>query len=170
MSLAARQALVIHPHLFFSPSVVDPEKIKGDLLRDGQPGVEYSGTQTTLIALLQELLDKGHIVELTIAQTGHHDDGICGHAGGDAVDCWPLASARAGDWLDSSDPRFKQFLYDIGKSQYARQTGLVGDGADSSDNFHYASKGYQERGVYVAGVSTFQDGGGSHVHAGAVAP
>jgi hypothetical protein len=43
---------------------------------------------------------------------------------------------------------------------------MVGDGSDSADNFHYAAKGYIERGVYVEGVSTFQDSGGAHVHAG----
>ena len=88
MSVADRERLVAHPNLFFQ----DPGTQKADLLKVGTPGVEYSGTQTELIAGLLEMLDAGHIIELTMVQTGHREDGPNGHSGGKAVDCWPLAS------------------------------------------------------------------------------
>lgn len=169
MSIEARESLVKNSHLIFQPGSYY-DAMQEDLLAIGTPGTTYTGTQTTLIALLQYLIDKGHILELTMVQTGHHDDGVNGHAGGCAADCWPLESSTEGDWLDAGDQRFQQFLYDIGKFAEAYQTGMVGDGSDSDTNFHYAAKGYQERGAYVDGVSTFQDSGGAHVHMGAKQP
>lgn len=162
MSQQVRQALVNDPHLIFQN---DQHRL--DLLKEGVRGQTYSGTQTELIAFLAEMLKLGHIIETTMIQTGHHDDGPKGHAGGNGCDCWPLASATPGDYLEATDPRFAQFLFDAGKSEWRYQIGLVGDGADSDQNFHYAIKGCVQEGNFVYGLSVFQDDGGAHVHLGA---
>ncbi|MGA8574773.1 MAG: hypothetical protein WB609_03680 [Candidatus Cybelea sp.] len=150
MSLQARQGLV--SRLFFQ----DPTVQKADLLREAPArDAKFHGTQTQLIALLLGLLQKGHQIEITMVQTGHHDDGPHGHAGGYAVDCWPLASAKAGDYIDASTEAFRTFLSDAAASPWLYQIGLVGDGADSKENFA------------AAGPTAFQDDGGAHVHLGA---
>jgi len=160
MSLQARQFLVRHPHTFFQ----QPDVMHADLL-------DSNRTKTTLIALLVELVNKGHIIEFTMIRTGHHNDGPNGHnPGGRAADCWPLASAKAGDYLDATDPRFQKFIDDAASSVWLYQEGLVGDGADSDANFSSAERAAQqhEPGRYEAGVTIFHDDGGAHVHVGAV--
>ena len=166
MSLEAREALVNNPNIRFQQDVQ-----RTDLLTEAKPGQLFSGTTTELIAYVSGLLAKNYIIGVTMVMTGHHDDGPDGHAGGKAMDMWPMSSndiSEGWKWLDAASVEFKQFLYDAGFSEYRRQVGLVGDGADSPDNFHYAIKGCEARGNYVPDVSVFQDDGGPHVHLGSI--
>ena len=140
----------------------------GDLLLAApSPHATFAGTQPQLVSYLLSLLDAGHYIEITAVQTGHHNDGYKGHAGGYAVDCWPLASPNPGDYLAATDPRFARFLEDAAASKFRYQIGLVGDGADSAENFALAISAAQTGGNYEAGVTVFQDDGGPHVHLGA---
>lgn len=150
MSQQARQMLV--SQLFFQ----DPSK-QTDLLRVAPSrDAKFHGTQSQLIALLLELVQKGHHLEITMVQTGHHDDGPHGHAGGYAVDCWPLATPKGGQYMKASTSAFRRFLKDAAASPWLHQIGLLGDGADSKENFA------------AAGPTAFQDqGDGAHVHLGA---
>jgi hypothetical protein len=117
-------------------------------------------TNTGLIAYLSQLLgDFGHHFEVTAVNTDHttNDGGPNGrgHNAGCAIDGWPLASARAGDFLDGATAEFRTFLQHAAVSHPLLQIGLVGDGADSHANFA------------AAGKTAFQDDGGAHVHLGA---
>jgi hypothetical protein len=142
MSLAARQKLV--NELIFKPG----EEIgKADLL-------DPSLTSTNLIAYLLDILDYGHIIEVTMVRTGHHDDGPHGHAGGFAIDCWPLNTRTEGDWMDPDSEHFRDFLEDAGKSPWRYQVGLAGT-AQKPENFR------------AAGDSAFADDGADHIHLGA---
>ncbi len=159
MSLQARQALVRSPNTIFQSDVM-----RADLL-------DPARTQTTLIALLLELVGKGHIIEFTMIRTGHHIDGPNGHnPGGRAADCWPLASTTPGDYLDATSSRFVKFIDDAAASSWLLQEGLVGDGSDSDANFASAEQAARshEGGRYIDGVTIFQDDGGAHVHLGAI--
>jgi hypothetical protein len=146
MSAQARSLLVTSPSVFFQN-----DSQRSDLL-------SVTTTQTELIALLLELVAKGHILEFTAIKSDHHDDSALGvhcHFNGYCADVWPLASQKAGDYLDASDARFQAFLRDVSVSPWLYQIGLVGDGADSAANFE------------AAGPTAFQDDGGPHVHLGA---
>jgi hypothetical protein len=145
MSIEARKALVDHPHTFFQA-----QSQRDDLL-------DPNKTRTELIALLTDLVNAGHIIEFTAIKSDHHDDSDLGehcHFNGYCADCWPLASASAGDYLDASDERFAAFLRDAAHSQWLYQIGLAGSA-------------YTERNVAAAGPSAFHDDGGDHVHLGA---
>src|SRR5580704_16792274 len=101
MSQEARDVLVASPHTFFQADSQRTD-LENEVI-----------TQTGLIALLTELLEKGHILEFTAVKTDHHDDSNLGlhcHFNGYCADLWPLASATAGDYLDAGDPRFQAFL------------------------------------------------------------
>lgn len=165
MSSETRRIVANHPNLFYAASVVSPEVIESDLLTTYEDG----GVQSTVIAHLQWMLDRGHIIEITVARTGHHDDGPNGHYAGRAYDFWPLKSANQDDWMDANTQAWFECMHDLGLSEYAYQSGAVGDGSDSPESFHYMAKGYEERGVYVPGVSVFQDLGAPHAHQGVVA-
>ena len=118
-------------------------------------------TQTELIALLDYLQKRGHRLEITAARSDHHDDTNLGepdeffgcHARGWAVDCWPLNSDRAGDYMDETTHDFRQFLVDASNAPFLMQIGLAGS-ADLQAN-HVA-----------AGPTCFSDDGGDHVHLG----
>jgi hypothetical protein len=147
VSIQARQHLV-------SRLVFQSASQRADLLDLGK-------TQTQLIALLIGLADRGHIMEITAVRSDHHDDSALGlhcHANGYCVDLWPLTSPTPGSYLDASDPSFQDFLRDAAASPWLYQIGLVGDGADSAENFR------------AAGPTAFQDDGGAHVHLGANGP
>lgn len=142
MSQQARDDLVVH-------LVFQDETQKSDLESE-------TLTQTTLIALLQELVAKDWNIEITAVRTDHHDDsalGLHSHANGYCVDCWPLADATPGNYLDASDPRFQQFLADCATAPYLFQIGLAG----SADT--YANR-------VAAGHTVFEDTGADHVHLG----
>lgn len=144
MSVETRQALVDSPNLIFQN-----ESQRSDLL-------DPNKTQTYLVAFLGELLDKGHIIELTAVKSDHSDDSALGehcHFNGWCVDCWPLASQEAGDYLDASDEEFADFLSDAAEAQYHHQTGLAGTAYTSSN-------------MTAAGPTAFQDDGADHVHLG----
>lgn len=147
MSQEARQELV--SLLVFQSSVE-----KGDLL-------DPNRTQTQLIALLLDLAKgKGWHIEITAVRTDHHDDSALGlhcHANGYAADCWPLASATPGNYLDAGDPRFANFLKDAAASSWIYQIGLAGSAYTSAN-------------MAAAGSNAFQDDGADHVHLGANGP
>lgn len=139
MSQAARDALV-------QKLVFQRDSQRADLLSSNR-------TNSTLVALLGELVAKGHVLEITAVRSDHHDDGPRGHAGGRAADCWPLATSKPGDYLDAGDPRFRALLSDAAASRWIFQIGLAG-AADSHAN------------RIAAGTTCFEDAGGDHVHLG----
>lgn len=112
-------------------------------------------THDNLIHLLIELVNKKYVLGITCVNTLHHDDSSLGehcHRNCWAIDLWPMNSHKAGDWMDASTHNFRQFLKDVAACKFYCQTGLVGDGADSPENF------------LAAGPKAFQDDGGAHVH------
>lgn len=147
MSQEARQELV-------NLLVFQRDVEKGDLL-------DPNRTQTQLIALLLDLAKgKGWHIEITAVRTDHHDDSALGlhcHANGYAADCWPLASATPGSYLDAGDQRFANFLRDAAASSWLYQIGLAGSAYTSAN-------------MSAAGSTAFQDGGPDHVHLGANGP
>lgn len=144
MSLEARQALVNSPHTFFQS-----QSQRDDLL-------DPNKTQTTLIALLSDLVAKGWNIEFTAIRSDHHDDSALGehcHAHGYCADCWPLSGPTAGAYLDANDPRFAQFCHDAGFDPNEHQVGLAGSA-------------WTHANAIAAGSSVFQDSGADHVHLG----
>jgi hypothetical protein len=142
VSIEARRSLV--SKLFFQDSAS-----KSDLQ---DPNL----TDTDLIAVLTELLHHGHFIEITAVRTDHHPDGYLGphsHQAGKAVDCWPLNSPKAGDYLDPNGMRFRQFLMDLMKEINAVQVGLGGT-ANTTGN------------MLLLGKKGFPDNGADHVHIG----
>jgi hypothetical protein len=145
MSQAARDALIASPLTFFQD---DTQRADLD---------DVDTTQTGLIALLSELVAKGHAIEFTAVKTDHRDDSALGehcHFNGYCADLWPLASATAGDYLDAGDPRFQAFLRDVATSPYLYQVGLAGTAWTSAN-------------AVAAGGTVFHDDGADHVHLGA---
>lgn len=145
MSIQARDNLIASPNTFFQAT---SQKI--DLA-----SIEL--TNTDLIALLAELVAKGHILEFTAIKSDHHDDSALGehcHFNGYCADLWPLASRTAGDYLDAEDVRFRTFLQDVASSQYLYQVGLAGTAWTSAN-------------AVAAGGRVFHDDGDDHVHLGA---
>ena len=145
MSIEARDALVASPNTFFQRT-----SQKVDLA-----SVEI--TKTDLIALLGELVAKGHIIEFTAIKSDHHDDSALGehcHFNGYCADLWPLASRAQGDYLDAEDPRFQAFLRDVSASRWLYQVGLAGSAWISQN-------------AVAAGDNVFRDDGEDHIHLGA---
>lgn len=150
MSIQAREQLVNHPHAIF-----ERDSQRADLLN---PAL----TQTELVALLLDILGKGHIVLFTAVRSDHHDDSglnpapphVGTHAGGFAADTWPLASTRATDFLDASDSRLQSYLRDAAQSPWLLQIGLAGSADTAQDRA-------------AAGSTVFSDGGADHIHLGA---
>lgn len=141
------QPLLDSGRLFFSSNVVPAQDIKADLM-------DPAKTSTYAIGLLKYLvIEKGWSLELTIAKTGHHNDGPHGHWGGFAFDGWPLVKAMPDAWLDANSSHFQDFLRDVAAYPNLYQVGLTPD-AWTPDN------------VAAAGPELFQDSGGSHVHFG----
>ena len=150
MSIATRQWIVSHPNTKFQN-----DSQKNDLLNS-------SATKTELIAFLQYMIQKKWIIEFTAICSDHHDDTplctagppYCGtHAKGWAVDCWPLNSPKAGDYIDAGDPRFQAFLSTAMHAPFYMQTGLGGS-ANSPIN------------QIAAGADWFPDSEADHVHFG----
>jgi len=121
-------------------------------------------TQTQLIALIEHMVDRGHVLEVTMVRTGHHDDGhndpsgnpqgIGSHWFGWAVDFWFNRSKRLGDWMDVGEPGFMTGLRDLRLAPYLDQIGMTSDAHNDAT-------------VAAAGPRSFLDSGGSHLHAGA---
>lgn len=144
MSLETREALINSGHLF--PQ--NPSQFN-DLLDDTK-------TQTTLIAFLQHMVEGGFYIELTSVKSDHSDDSDLGefcHFNGFCVDCWPLNTPKAGDYMDENIPRFQSFLEYAAKAPYFYQTGL-GGAADTPAN------------RIAAGPTVFNDNDEDHVHFG----
>jgi len=142
MSAQARAALV-------SKLIFQDETQKSDLL-------DESKTQTSLIAYLLGLVDKGYHIEITAVRTDHDDDSALGlhcHANGYAVDCWPLNSATPGDYMTQDTHPFRQFLVDAASSPWNFQIGLGGCADNSGD-------------AIAAGSTEFPDNGADHIHLG----
>lgn len=142
MSYEARAALVRSKNTVFQA-----DSQRADLL-------DQSKTQTQLIALLLELVNKGHIIEFTAIKSDHHDDSGLGrhcHYYGFAADCWPLHSTEPGDYIDATDPKFAAFLADVRQSVWLHNIGLAGS-ADIACN------------QSAAGPTCFSDGGADHIH------
>ena len=145
MSTEVRQALVDSPQTVFQA-----ESQRTDLL---DPTI----TQTGLIALLSELVAKGHVLLFTAIKSDHHDDSALGlhcHFNGYCADLWPMHSAAPTDYIDAADPAFAVFLADVASSAYLYQVGLAGTAWTSSN-------------AVAAGGSVFHDDGADHVHLGA---
>jgi hypothetical protein len=143
MSIQARQALV-------SKLVFQNSSQQSDLL-------DPNMTQTTLIALLLDLVNKGHHIEITAVRSDHPDDSALGlhcHANGYCADLWPLGSATPQDYLNATNPYFQQFLQDAAASSWLYQIGLAGSAWTSANQT-------------AAGQTVFQDQGADHVHLGA---
>jgi hypothetical protein len=123
--------------------------------------VSVTGVRTELVAFLRSMIDAGAVLEVTALMSDHHNDlelnpvqPHCGtHAGGWAIDCWPLWRAEEGAYLDAQDPRFATFLRWAGQSPYLMQIGLAGS-AWTPEN------------LAAAGEVAFQDEGNDHVHFG----
>jgi hypothetical protein len=153
VSIEARKGLVNSPNTIFRTNTQ-----REDLL-------DTTKTNTNLIALLGNVIAKGHIIEFTAIHSDHHDDSALapgplhvgthqgGTLGGYAADCWPLASQKQGDFLDSSDPRFISFCHDVGFDPFELQRGLAGSA-------------FTHDAVVAAGSGVFHDDGGDHVHIG----
>ncbi|MFY9883526.1 MAG: hypothetical protein WAL67_16770 [Candidatus Cybelea sp.] len=143
MSTQAREQLV-------SKLVFQDGSQKSDLLNP-------SLTQTTLIALLLDLADKGHHIEITAVRSDHDNDSALGlhcHHNGYCADLWPLGSATPGDYLDANNPYFQQFLKDAAASVWLHQIGLAGTA-------------WNDANVAAGGSTVFHDDGADHVHLGA---
>jgi hypothetical protein len=148
MSIEARQSLVDGGKIIFQAV-----SQRNDLLN---PEI----TQTGLIALLSDLVAKGHIIELTAVKSDHHNDSDLGehcHFNGYCADGWPLASSTPRDYLDANDLRFKQFLLDVAASSYLYQVGLAGSAWTMVNQA-------------ASGSHMFHDDGADHVHLGALNP
>lgn len=155
MSIQMREALVQHPHTIFRS-----QSQRDDLL-------DPTKTNTDLIALLWELVQRGHIILFTAIHSDHHDDSALNptpphvgtHAGspetgGFAADTWPLASTAPDDYLDAGSQAFTQYVHDAADTPWTFQVGLAGS-ADTATN------------AAAAGAAYFSDDGGDHVHLGA---
>lgn len=145
MSIEAREALVKSPNTIFNS-----QSQRDDLL-------DPNKTQTDLIAMLTDLVEKGHVIQFTAIRSDHHDDSYLGehcHAHGYCADCWPLASTTPGDYLPASDPRFVKFCHDAGFDPYEHQVGLAGSAWTHDD-------------IVAAGSGVFHDSGADHCHLGA---
>ena len=148
MSIEARQAIVQSSRTFFQ---VDSQR--SDLL---DPNI----TQTQLIAFLTHILAQGWAIEFTAICSDHHDDSCltsppyCGtHAKGWAVDCWPLNTPKAGDYMDAGDPHFQKFLSQAMNAPFYMQTGLGGSANTGANQV-------------AAGGAWFPDSDADHVHFG----
>lgn len=141
MSVEAREALVRSPNTIFQR-----DSQRSDLL-------DVNATKTELIGFLLGLAQKWPM-EFTAIKSDHHNDSDLGehcHFNGYCADMWPLASAKAGDYLDASDSRFQEFLRDAAQNQYLHNIGLGGSA-------------YTNENMSAAGQSAFEDSGADHVH------
>lgn len=149
MSSQVREQIAESPHIIFRS-----EQQRDDI-------VNLRGVQTQIIALLQHLVDKGAIIEVTALKSDHRDDTernpvpphIGTHASGWAIDCWPLARVEQGAYLDAEDEQFQHFLELVSGAPWLHQIGLAGTA-------------WNPLNVAAAGETVFQDEGDDHVHIG----
>lgn len=139
MSIAARQKLC-------DRLVFQKDSQRADLL-------DPARTDSGLIALMLDV-DTFHF-EVTAVRSDHHDDGANGHAGGRALDGWPLNGPTPGDYMDETSPHFADFLETLADSPWVYQIGL-GGAARTEANFR------------AAGPKGFDDNDQDHIHAGSV--
>ena len=118
-------------------------------------------TQTQLIAMLFYLLQHGATLEVTSVRADHDDDLFlnptpphCGtHAGGWAIDCWPLSEPKEGAYLDPAEEQFAHFLRLLAGAPFLRQIGLGGSSFTAMD-------------MISAGITAFENSPQDHVHIG----
>ena len=147
MSLETREWVVNHPHTHFSDEASD----HSDLL-------DNTITQTNLIAMIVNLLNKGHIIYFTAIKSDHHNDSALGlncHFNGYCIDCWPMASDEPDDYYDVTDNGFLIFLADASSDPYYYQIGLTPDC-------------FTPEAIAVSGSNVYMDDGASHVHIGVI--
>ena len=144
MSQQARNWLISHPHTVFQRDSQRQD------LRD--PSV----TKTELIALLIELIQKGHIILFTAIKSDHHADNDLGfhtHENGFCADVWPLNSTEATDFVNANESKMTDFLADGARSSWLYQIGLAGTADTVLDRS-------------AAGSTVFSDDGADHIHLG----
>lgn len=147
MSVEIRQEIAASPHIIFRT-----EQQRDDI-------VNVHGVQTQLIAFLQHLINKGAILEVTAVKSDHRDDSFLNpnpphsgtHAGGWAIDCWPLSRVEQGAYLNAMDEQFQHFLELASEAPWLFQIGLAGSA-------------WHPLNVAAAGDTVFQDQGDDHVH------
>jgi hypothetical protein len=139
-----RDWLVSHAHAIFIRAS------QQDDLRD------ENVTKDELIALLIELIEKGHIILFTAVRSDHHpddDSGFNSHEDGFCADVWPLNSTDPTDYANANEPKMIQFLSDAAGSRWLSQIGLPRGGASASD-------------ASAAGRRAFSDDRADHIHLG----
>jgi hypothetical protein len=149
LSAATREALAASPHIVFR----SPEQ-RDDI-------VNVNCVHTQLVAFLQYLVDSRVYIEVTAVMSDHHNDldlnpiaPHCGtHAGGWAIDCWPLLRPEEGAYLDAGDERFQSFLEVAKSGPWIYQIGLAGSA-------------YTPENIAAAGSLVFEDEGADHIHFG----
>jgi hypothetical protein len=145
MSIVAREALV-------AKLVFQDASQRSDLL---DPNL----TQTQMIEGLTAIAAAHHI-EVTAVRSDHHDDGEGPgyHGGGWAIDCWPLADAIPGNYLDASTQAFRDFLKACATAPCRMQVGLGGSA--------WSDANVAATGLSLGDASVFEDDGQDHVHIG----
>lgn len=158
MSIEARQRIVRSTNVIFTN-----DSQKSDLLN-------VNCVRTEVIALLIDLITKGHILEITAIKSDHHDDSGLGkycHAHGAAFDCWPLihrGMPGPSTWAAAESPQMITLIRDAYASKWRAQVGLAG----SADNpILLAAAGFI---TYPENFTLFRDTGDDHVHIGAQFP
>jgi hypothetical protein len=149
MSLQTRAAIATSPHILYRT----PQQ-RDDI-------VSVRGVRTQLVAFLQYLVQNRLCIEVTALMSVHHNDlslnpfaPHCGtHAGGWAVDCWPLTRPEFGAYLDAQDKRFSYFLEVARAAPWLYQIGLAGSA-------------YTPENIAAAGSLVFADEGADHIHFG----
>jgi len=145
MSQQARDWLISHPNTLFQRDT------QRDDLRD------ENVTKTELIALLVDLIQKGHIILFTAVKSDHHPDndlGFHSHENGFCADVWPLNTTAPTDYVNANEPKMIQFLADAARSTWLYQIGLAGSADTAQD-------------TSAAGRTKFSDDGADHIHLGA---
>jgi len=147
MSLETRQWVVNHPHAHFFNKAPN----HADILNENK-------TQTNLIEMIVNLLNKNHIIYFTAINSDHHDDsskGLHSHHNGYAFDCWPMRTDKPEDYFDVDSEGFLKFLHDASTHMYYYQIGLTPDC-------------HTKAAIAVSGNNCFEDDGASHIHIGVV--
>jgi hypothetical protein len=147
MSQQARQAVVDSPHTIFQA-----DSQRSDLL-------DTTKTDSNLIALVQFLLDRGHIIGFTAVNTDHHYDGTTEHSAGLAFDGWPMNSTTPGDWVTDLKP----YLNDVAAFPGIRNIGLAGS-AYTPDNVAATGLVETQNVESASAAVVFHDDGADHVH------
>ncbi len=155
MSIETRHLVVNSANTYFQRSSQKANLLDAKIVR------------TETIAMILELIQKGHIIEFTSIWSDHHNDSNLGrfsHFNGAAFDMWPLKSHHAGDYADVLGPQMGTLIRDIMASRWLAQCGFAG--AADCDELK-AIAGYVD---YPENGRLFRDSGGDHIHVGCLFP